>query len=428
MIGLSTDELYNKIVSQVVIALAKESQRCVAEMSFRQREEIIGNIRKMTLESAELFAKMAVEETGMGNAAHKVLKHKLAAEKTPGTEDITLRAVSGNNGLALTEMAPFGVIGAITPSTNPSETVISNSIAMLAGGNTIVFSPHPSAMKTSLAAIDMVNRASETAGGPKIAFTAATEVLMDHKDIALIVATGGPGLVSAALKSGKRAIGAGAGHPPVLVDDSADICKAAKDIIDGASFDNNLPCIAEKVIVAVASVADELMRRMVNEQGCYSASKVELAKLESLIFTEKGSLSRGCVGRSAEVLLRMIGVSPPSGLRCIVFEGEEEHPLIAKELMMPILGMVRAAGFYDATEKALRLEHGNLHSAHIHSKNIDHLNHYAKAMGTTVLVKNAPSYAALGFGGERFCTFTIASRTGEGLTSASTFTRKRLIS
>lgn len=413
------------------IEAAKKAQKQVHALSMDQREKIISLIRKKTKENAEIIARMGVQETGMGNVGHKILKHHLVAEKTPGTEDITTTAWSGDRGLTLIEMGPFGVIGAITPSTNPSETVICNTIGMLAGGNTVVFNPHPSAIKTSIFAINMVNEASREAGGPDIIACTVekptletSSIMMKHKDISLLVATGGTGVVTTVLSSGKRGIGAGAGNPSALVDETADVRKAAEDIVNGCTFDNNLPCIAEKEIVAVDSIADELMHYMVTEQGCYKISEEEQEKLTATVLTSKG-LNRKCVGRSAKTLLSMIGVTVPDNIRCIVFEGEKEHPLIAEELMMPILGMVRAKDFDDAVEKAVWLEHGNRHSAHIHSKNVDNITKYAKAIDTAILVKNAPSYAALGFGGEGYCTFTIASRTGEGLTSASTFTKRR---
>ena len=377
------------------------------------------------------LAKMAVEETGMGNVGHKILKHQLVAEKTPGTEDITTTAWSGDRGLTLIEMGPFGVIGAITPCTNPSETILCNTMGMLAGGNTVVFNPHPAAIKTSIYAINLLNEASLESGGPdNIAVTVekptleTSNVMMKHKDIPLIAATGGPGVVTAVLSSGKRGIGAGAGNPPALVDETADIRKAATDIVNGCTFDNNLPCIAEKEIVAVSSIVDELMHYLVTENDCYLASKEEQDKLTEVVLAG-GKLNRKCVGRDARTLLSMIGVNAPANIRCIVFEGPKEHPLITTELMMPILGVVRARDFDDAVEQAVWLEHGNRHSAHIHSKNIDNITKYAKAIDTAILVKNAPSYAALGFGGEGYCTFTIASRTGEGLTCASTFTKRR---
>lgn len=413
------------------IAAAKKSQAIVRRMSLDQREQIISNIRRKTHEQAETIARMGVDETGMGNVGHKILKHHLVADKTPGTEDLKTTAWSGDRGLTLIEMGPFGVIGAITPCTNPSETVICNSIGMIAAGNTVVFNPHPQAIKTSMYAINLINEASLEAGGPdNVACTVekptleSSNIMMKHKDIPLIAATGGPGVVTAVLSSGKRGIGAGAGNPPAVVDETADVRKAAQDIVNGCTFDNNLPCIAEKEIVAVDAIADELMNYMITEQGCYLASKEEQDKLIATVITPKG-LNRKCVGRDAKTLLGMIGVTVPDNIRCIVFEGEKEHPLIATELMMPILGMVRAKDIDDAIEKAVWLEHGNRHSAHIHSKNIDNITKYAREIDTAILVKNAPSYAALGFGGEGYCTFTIASRTGEGLTSAKTFTKSR---
>ena len=414
------------------IEKAKEAQKIVRMLSMDQREKIISNIRTKIKENAETFARMGVNETGMGNVGDKILKHLLVAEKTPGTEDITTTAWSGDRGLTLVEMGPFGVIGAITPCTNPSETVLCNTMGMLAGGNTVVFNPHPQAIKTSIYAVNLLNEASLEAGGPdNIACTVekptleSSDIMMKHKDIPLLVATGGPGVVTAVLSSGKRGIGAGAGNPPALVDETADIRKAAEDIINGCTFDNNLPCIAEKEVVAVDAIFDQLMKYMVEEQGCYLASKEVQDKLLKTVLTEKGALNRKCVGRSAKVLLSMVGVDVPDNIRCIIFEGPKEHPLIAEELMMPILGIVRAKDFKDAVEKAVWLEHGNRHSAHIHSKNVDRITEYARAMDTAILVKNGPSYAALGFGGEGFPTFTIASRTGEGLTSASTFTKRR---
>ena len=309
------------------IEAAKKSQKIVARMSLDHREKVISNIRKKILENAEILARMGVQETGMGNVGHKILKHQLVAEKTPGTEDITTTAWSGDRGLTLIEMGPFGVIGAITPCTNPSETVLCNTIGMFAGGNTVVFNPHPAAIKTSIYAINLLNEASVEAGGPdNIACTVehptleTSNIMMKHKAIQLIAATGGPGVVTAVLSSGRRGIGAGAGNPPALVDETADLRKAAEDIVNGCTFDNNLPCIAEKEIVAVDSVVDELMNYMVNEQGCYLASKEEQDALTAVVLKD-GKLNRKCVGRDAKTLLGMIGVTVPDNIRCITFEG-----------------------------------------------------------------------------------------------------------
>ncbi len=412
------------------IAASIKAQAVMQKMTMDFREKIISNIRKKTNENAEILAKMAVEETGMGNVGDKILKHQLLAAKTPGTEDITTTAWSGDRGLTLVEMGPFGVIGAITPCTNPSETIICNTIGMIAGGNTVVFNPHPAAIKVSNYAVNLVNEASVEVGGPEniaVSVVKATmetsDIMIKHQNIPLIVATGGPGVVTTVLSSGKRGIGAGAGNPPVLVDDTADIPKAALDIVNGATFDNNLPCIAEKEIVAIDSIVDELIHYL-KENGCYLINKEEQDRLTATVLKDD-KLNRKCVGKDARTLLSLIGIDAPSNIRCIIFEGEKEHPLIKEELMMPILGIVRAKDIDDAIEKAVWLEHGNRHSAHMHSKNVDNLTRFGKAVDTAIFVKNAPSYAALGYGGEGFCTFTIASRTGEGLTSAKSFTKQR---
>lgn len=414
------------------IKAAKETQKILRNMPMEFREKVIQNIRKKIIENVRVLAELGVSETGMGRVDHKIIKHELIAKKTPGTEDIVTTAWSGDHGLTLLEMGPFGVIGALTPSTNPSETILCNSIGMIAGGNTVVFNPHPSAIKTSCLAVKIINEASLEVGGPEnLAATVSkptletAEALFKSPDISLIVTTGGPGVVTAALKSGKKAIGAGAGNPPVVVDETADIKKAAKDIVDGCTFDNNLPCIAEKEVVAVDKITDELIHYMI-QNGCYKIEGKDIDKLADLVLENKNGkfvINRNWVGRDAKKILKGIGIEASDEVRCIIFEGDKKNPLIDEELMMPILGIVRVNDVDEAIKTAIELEHGNRHSAHMHSKNIDNLTKFAREIDTAIFVKNAPSYAALGFGGEGYCTFTIASRTGEGLTSAKTFTK-----
>ena len=337
-------------------------------------------------------------------------------------------------------MAPFGVVGSITPSTNPSETVICNSIGMIAAGNGVVFNPHPNAIATSNYAVDLINRASKMAGGPAVLVASVVKPTLDtaqvmykHPNIRLLVCTGGPGVVKSVLSSGKKAIGAGAGNPPVIVDDTADIKKAAKHIIDGCSFDNNLPCIAEKEVFAFKNIADELIYEM-QKNGAYKIDAAQAARLADIVLTDvknpktgivKKTVSRDCVGRDAAVLLKKIGVNVGSEIRCIITETGFDHPFVQHELMMPILPIVRVNDIDEAIDLAVKAEHGNRHTAHMHSKNIDNLTRFARAVETTIFVKNAPSYAGIGFGGEGHTTFTIAGPTGEGLTSARSFTRYR---
>jgi len=421
------------------IEAASKGYKAVRAMSVEQREAIITEIRRLTRAEAPIMAQLGVSETGMGKVDHKRAKHILVADKTPGTEDIVSNARTGDNGLTLVEMAPFGVVGAITPSTNPSETVICNSIGMIAAGNGVVFNPHPNAIATSNYAVDLVNRASKAAGGPDVLVCSmdkptleSAAIMQSHPLVRLLVCTGGPGVVKAVLSSGKKAIGAGAGNPPVIVDDTADIGKAGKDIIDGCTFDNNLPCIAEKEVFAFRNIADELISSML-KNGAYMIDREQASRLAEIVLVDKKDkkgnvrkiVNRDCVGRDADVILAKIGVKVSKDIRCIICETDFNHPFVQEELMMPILPIVRVDNIEEAIDLAVKAEHGNRHTAHMHSKNIDHLSAFARAVETTIFVKNAPSYAGIGFGGEGHATFTIAGPTGEGITSARSFTRQR---
>ncbi len=422
------------------IDAATAGYKAVRAIRLEEREKIISAIRELCRKEAPIMAELGVAETKMGKVAHKTAKHILVADKTPGTADIVAAVKTGDYGLTLTEMAPFGVVGSITPSTNPSETVICNSIGMIAAGNGVVFNPHPNAICTSNYAVDLVNRASAMAGGPAVLVASVVKPTLDsaqimykHPNIRLLVCTGGPGVVRSVLSSGKKAIGAGAGNPPVIVDDTADVRKAGKDIIDGCSFDNNLPCIAEKEVFAFRNIADELIASM-QANGAYKITVEQANELANIVLVEsknpktgivKKTVSRDCVGRDAAVLLAKIGVNVGPEVRCIICETDFNHPFVQEELMMPILPIVRVDNIDQAIDLAVKAEHGNRHTAHMHSKNIDNLTRFARAVETTIFVKNAPSYAGIGFGGEGHTTFTIAGPTGEGLTSARSFTRFR---
>ncbi|MBQ2701785.1 MAG: aldehyde dehydrogenase, partial [Clostridia bacterium] len=363
------------------IDAATAGYKAVRAMSLEEREKVIFAIRELCRKEAPIMAKLGVAETKMGRVDHKTAKHILVADKTPGTADIVAQVKTGDFGLTLTEMAPFGVVGSITPSTNPSETVICNSIGMIAAGNGVVFNPHPNAIATSNYAVDLVNRACASVGGPRVLVASVVKPTLDtaqimykHQNIRLLVCTGGPGVVRSVLSSGKKAIGAGAGNPPVIVDDTADIRKAGKDIIDGCSFDNNLPCIAEKEVFAFRNIADELISSML-ANGAYKITKEQADKLANIVLVEsknpktgivKKTVSRDCVGRDAAVLLEKIGVKVGSDVRCIICETEFEHPFVQHELMMPILPIVRVDNIDQAIDLAVKAEHGCRHTAHMH--------------------------------------------------------------
>lgn len=428
-------ELYGvfKTMDEAITA-SEEAQKKLLFSKISDRQKYVDVIRRTILkrENLEMISRLSVEETEIGDYEHKLIKNRLAAEKTPGTEDLLTEAMTGDNGLTLVEYCPFGVIGAITPTTNPTETIINNSISMIAGGNTVVFSPHPRAKKVSQMTVKLLNKALTESGAPENLITMVeepsienTNKMIENPSVRLLVATGGPSIVKKVLSSGKKAIGAGAGNPPVVVDETADIVKAAKDIVDGCSFDNNVPCIAEKEVFAVDSICDYLIHNM-KENGAYQITDPALLeKLVTLVTNEKGGPKTSFVGKSARYILDKLGITADASVRVIIMEVPKEHLLVQEEMMMPILPVVRVCDVDTAIEYARQAEHGNRHTAMMHSRNVEKLSKMAKIMETTIFVKNAPSYAGIGVGGEGYTTFTIAGPTGEGLTSPKAFCRKR---
>lgn len=406
-------------------------------LTLETRYKIIENIRKVSLENNEMLARMASEETGMGRWQDKIIKNELGIFKTPGCEDIQPGAFSDDYGLTLVEKAPYGVIGSITPSTNPVVTIICNAIGMIAAGNAVVFNPHPSAKKVSCHLVSILNKAIIDAGGPANLLTCIDEPtiesareLMTHKKIALLVVTGGPAVVKVAMNSGKKVIAAGPGNPPCVVDETADIAKAGKDIIAGASFDNNVICICEKEIICVASVADRLKEEM-KKNGAYELNEDQIKQITSLVIAEagcpgnEGMANKKYVGKNADYIAKDIGLNLPDSTRLLLCEVGREHPLVWTEQLMPVMPLVRVKDVDEAIDLAVACEHGFRHTAIMHSLNIAKLSKMAKVMDCSIFIKNGPSYAGLGKGGAGFASFTIASPTGDGVTRARTFTRER---
>lgn len=403
--------------------------------SMQDRASFIKGIRDVFLQEDVLstLSRMAVEETGMGNYEDKLIKNRVAALKTPGIEDLTTSAVTGDGGLTLIEYSAFGVIGSITPTTNPTETIINNSIGMLAAGNTVVFSPHPRSRKVSLYAVELINNKLAQLGAPANMVVTVTQPSIDNTNalindprINMLVATGGPAIVKTVMSSGKKAIGAGAGNPPAVVDETADIEKAARDIIKGCSFDNNLPCVAEKEVIVVNQVADYLIHSMKKSGAYLLCDKRLIQQLQSLVLNENGTgPNTAFVGKDARYILQQLGITVGDDIKVILIETEKTHPFVVHELMMPVLPVVRVDNVDEAIELAVKVEHGNRHTAIMHSTNVEKLTKMARLIQTTIFVKNGPSYAGLGVGGEGHTTFTIAGPTGEGLTSARAFARHR---
>ncbi|HWN71469.1 MAG TPA: aldehyde dehydrogenase family protein, partial [Haliangium sp.] len=373
----------------------------------------------------------AAQETGLGRFEDKLGKNTLVIDKTPGTEILRPVAYTGDDGLMLTERAPYGVILAVTPCTNPTETILCNAIGMLAGGNAVVFNVHPLAARTCNWFVHLLNEAIVAAGGPRDTITTveqptieSAQALMKHPNIRLVVVTGGPAVVRAAMQSGKKVIAAGPGNPPAVVDETANLDRAAAAIVRGASIDNNIICTAEKEIIAVASVADELTRLLGNK-GCLILNDRQVRDLERVILDGEHT-NKDWVGKDASVIASQIGLrGHGSDLRLLVCHVDEQHPFVQHELLMPVIGMVRARDVTEAMAAAVRVEHGYCHTAVIHSTNIENMSAMARLCNCSIFVKNDCNLAGLGLGGEGYTSFTIASPTGEGLTTAVHFTRER---
>jgi len=419
------------------VQAAKTAQHLLINSSLEKRNEIIKSIREKMLLHAEDLATRAHAETGLGRREDKILKNLLVTNKTPGTEFLVPSAQSGDRGLTLMELAPYGVIGAITPVTNPTSTIICNTIGMVAAGNAVVFNVHPSAKDVSLYNISLINDAIKEVKGPENLITTIAEPtvetaqqLMKHKNIRLLVVTGGAGVVREAMTSGKRAICAGPGNPPVVVDETADIDQAAKGIISGASLDNNIICVDEKEVFVVASVADQLLAAL-NRHNAIVLSPQQISQLENIIFSENRGpgkpavMNKEFIGKNVGVILEQIGIKVENKIRIAIAPVPVEHPLVWSEQMMPVLPVVRMPDANSAIDIAIKAEHGFGHTAVMYSKNLDNLSRMAREANCSIFVKNGPAYSGLGQGGEGHCSFSIASPTGEGLTNPRSFSRER---
>lgn len=425
--------VFQKLDDAVSEAFA--AQKALGTVAMRER--VVAAIRKAGEEHAQELAEMAVAETGMGRVEDKVIKKASQARMTPGPECLTPRVITGDKGLTLIENAPWGVIASVTPSTNPGATAINNAISMISAGNAVVFAPHPAAKKTTQRAISILNEAIVAAGGPNNLLTTVADPnietaqqLFRYPGIGLLVVTGGDAVVHAArTHTDKRLIAAGAGNPPAVVDETADIPRAARDIVFGASFDNNIICADEKEIICVSSVCDLLMGEM-QKNKAVQLNKDQVKKLIPILLKDlgpdnKGTVSRDFVGRDAAKLAAAINFNVPSDTRLLFFEAEPDHPFAVTEMMMPIVPVIRAANADEAIDLGIQLESGCHHTAAMHSKNLDNLSRMATEVNTSIFVKNGPCIAGLGFGGEGWTTMTISTPTGEGVTNASSFVRLR---
>src|SRR6056297_759504 len=404
--------------------------------SLADRKRVIDLIRRISIDQCEELGLMEMEETQIGRPEHKIEKLRTLGALSPGVEFLETKCFSGDHGLALIELAPFGVIGAITPVTHSLPTITGNAVSMLAGGNTVVVNPHPSGKRVATEGVRRFNQAiaAEVGIDNLICVIAeptleSADALFKHRNVALICVTGGPAVARAALNSGKRAIVAGPGNPPVVVDETADLDNAARSIITGGAYDNNLLCIAEKEVFVVDSVFDAMMEAM-RRAGAVQLDAAQIDRLTSQAIVQVGddqhdAACKDFIVKDASFLAEAAGVTVPAGTELVFGETDEHHPFVSVEQMMPFLPFVRARDVDHAIAMAKHYEHGFRHTAIIHSRNVRNMTKMGRELDTTLYVKNGPCMASLGLGGEGYLSFSIAGPTGEGVTTPTTFTRER---
>ncbi len=438
LVGASVSRVQNGLFSDVdeAVSAASVAQKQWYLTPKSTKEKIISELRKAMHDNAEEFSRRAVEETGMGRVPDKKAKHHNAANATPGLEDLETRSFAGDKGFVYEDYAPYGVVGAITPSTHPVPVLFNSIVIIISAGNSVVFNVHPAAKKLSAYAMEIFSNVIIKNGGPANLACMLVEPTMDtasklfkHPEVRLIAATGGPMLVKAAFESGKKVIAAGPGNPPVLVDETADLKNAARSIIKGASFDNNILCIAEKEVFVVNSVYDEFMHEM-KAAGAVRLEQNQIKMLADQVFkmNSKNELttSREFIGKNASVLARAVNLDISDDVRLLFGECEFHCPFVQEEQMMPYMPIVRVSSFEEGLELAIKAEHGFGHTAMIHSNNLNNITRFTKAINTSIVVVNGSSLDGNGGSeGEGYFSHTIASPTGEGICTPRNFARIR---
>ena len=403
------------------------------------RAKVVEIVKTLAEANAVEWGRIELAETKIGRLDHKIEKLKII-KLVPGVEWLHPDGRSGDHGITLEEYTPFGVVAAITPSTHSVPTLSGNIINIVAAGNAVVFNAHPSAANCAAMAVREYNQAIEREIGIENIVTIIERPTLDsfrtictHEAVRLLCVTGGPAVVKAAAQIGKRAICAGPGNPPVLVDDTACMKRAAKCIIQGAAYDNNLLCIGEKEIFVLETVADELMAEL-EQAGAVRLNAAQLERLTKEAFTFKEGQGAGCpepvvnkslIGKDATVLAKAAGANVRDKTELLFAETARDHVFVKEEQMMPFVPIVRVKTVEEGIEAALAAEHNYKHTAIIHSHDVEHMTAMARALDTTLFIKNGPCMAGLGLGGEGYLSYSIATPTGEGVTNPKTFCRVR---
>ena len=403
------------------------------------RRKVVDIIKKMCEANATEWGRIELEETKIGRLDHKIEKLQII-KLVPGVEWLRPDGLSGDHGITLEEYTPFGVVGAVTPSTHSIPTLSGNIVNIVAAGNAVVFNAHPAASKCAAMAVRAFNEAIQREIGIENLISIidpptfeSFKAICGHEAVKLLCDTGGPGVVKAAMQAGKRAICAGPGNPPVLVDETACMKRAARSIIQGAAYDNNLLCIGEKEVFVLEGVADKLMGEL-EKQGAVRMNSGQLERLTKEAFTFQEGHGAGCpepvlnkalVGKDAPVLAKIAGANVAPGTQLLFAETDKDHVFVKEEQMMPFIPIVRVRSVEEGVAASKIAERNYKHTSIIHSHDVEHMTAMARALDTTLFIKNGPCMAGLGLGGEGYLSYSIATPTGEGVTNPKTFTRVR---
>ena len=386
-----------------LIARAKAAQKQLAAFSQRQLDDICAAIAADCAAHAEPLAKMAEEETGFGRWQDKTLKNLLGSAITwDSVKDMkTAGILCEDREKGLMEIGvPMGVVAALIPSTNPTSTAMYKSIISLKAGNSIVISPHPGAKKCIVETVKIIQEAARRAGAPDgavgcISLTTmeATNALLTHRDVGVILATGGEAMVRAAYSSGNPAIGVGPGNGPSFIERTADIPLAVKRIFDSKTFDNGTICASEQSIVTERCIAkqveDEVLR-----QGGYFLTDEQSKKLSGFLLRANGTMNPKIVGKTAQVIADMAGISIPAGTRVLVSRQTEvsrQNPY-SREKLCPVLAFYVEDGWESACERSIAIlqNEGAGHTMTIHSQNMDVIREFALKKPVSRLLVNTP--------------------------------------
>ncbi|GAV15037.1 MULTISPECIES: acetaldehyde dehydrogenase (acetylating) [Paenibacillus] len=386
-----------------LIKKAKEAQAKLAVMTQEQINAIVKAVADAGYKHREKLAKMANEETGFGRWQDKIIKNSFASKHVYASiKDMkTVGVLKDDKAHKVMEVAvPVGVIAGLIPSTNPTSTVIYKALIALKAGNSIVFSPHPNALKSILETVKDISEAAVQAGCPEGAIGVmtvptiqGTDQLMKHKDVALILATGGTAMVKAAYSSGTPAIGVGPGNGPAFIEKSANIPLAVKRIMDSKTFDNGTICASEQSVVVEACSKDAVIAEF-KKQGAYFLSKEEAAQLGKFIMRANGTMNPQIVGRSVEHIAKLANLSIPADARVLIAEETQVGPKVpySREKLAPILAFYTEDNWEAACERCIEILHGEGagHTMVIHSENEEIIREFALKKPVSRLLVNTP--------------------------------------